>query len=281
MKESGRFNFESCKIPIPTKIRYDRIRDALDDTVSTKEQRVLSLLKYGMPIDCKPGFGVSRKQKNHFSALSFKDAIIDYLEKNVQCQALLGPFKISPILGLCFSPLMSVPKEGAKRRVIVDFSFPPGQAINDGISKATYLEFEVDFSLPSVQSMVSRINFLGLGCLLYKRDLKGAFRQFPSDPGDYSSTGVSYGDTIYIDTRLAMGLRSAAFCCQSVTEIIAKIAGMNAFTLVYLDDFGGAEQADKADATSNHLGWVLEHCGLEEAPKKAVPPSTKMDWLFV
>ena len=281
MKESGRFNFESCKIPIPTKIRYDRIRDALGDKVSTKEQRVLSLLKYGMPIDCKPGFGVSRKQKNHFSALSFKDAIIDYLEKNVQCQALLGPFKISPILGLCFSPLMSVPKEGAKRRVIVDFSFPPGQAINDGISKATYLEFEVDFSLPSVQSMVSRINFLGLGCLLYKRDLKGAFRQFPSDPGDYSSTGVSYGDTIYIDTRLAMGLRSAAFCCQSVTEIIAKIAGMNAFTLVYLDDFGGAEQADKADAAFNHLGWVLEHCGLEEAPEKAVPPSTKMDWLGV
>ena len=281
VKESGRFNFEGCKIPIPTKIRYDRIREALEDEVSPKEQRVLSLLKYGMPIDCKPGFGVRRKQKNHFSALSYKEAINDYSCKKVQCQALLGPFNISPILDLCYSPLMLVPKEGVKRRVIVDFSFPPGQAINDGISRATYLELEVDFSLPSVQSMISRINFLGPGCLLYKRDMKGAFRQFCSDPGDYSSTGVSWGDTIYIDTRLAMGLRSAAFCCQSVTEIIAKIAGKNAFTLVYLDDFGGAEHADRADAAFKHLGWLLDHCGLEEAPEKAVPPSTKMDWLGV
>ena len=281
VKESGRFNFDGCRIPIPTPIRYDRIREALGDVVSSKEQRVLRLLKYGMPIDCKPGFGVRRKQKNHFSAGSFKEAINDYLGKNVKCQALLGPFDISPIPDLCFSPLMSVPKEGAKRRVIVDFSFPPGQSINDGIPRATYLEFEVDFSLPSVQSMVSRINFLGPGCLLYKRDLKGAFRQFSSDPGDYGSTGVCWDDTIYIDTRLAMGLRSAAFCCQSVTEIIAKIAGKTAFTLVYLDDFGGAEHADRAVAAFNNLGWVLEHCGLEEAHEKAVPPSTKMDWLGV
>ena len=128
VKESGRFNFDGCRIPIPTPIRYDRIREALGDEVSSKEQRVLSLLKYGMPIDCKPGFGVRRKQKNHFSAVSFKEAINDYLYKNVQCQALLGPFNISPIPDLCFSPLMFVPKEGAKLRVIVDFSFPPGQS---------------------------------------------------------------------------------------------------------------------------------------------------------
>ena len=73
---------------------------------------------------------------------------------------------------------MSVPKEEIKRRVVVDFSFPPGKAINEVISKATYLECYVDFSLPSVRSMVSRLNELGIGCLMYKRDLKGAFRQF-------------------------------------------------------------------------------------------------------
>ena len=63
-----------------------------------------------------------------------------------------------------------------KRRIIVDFSFPAGRSINEGIPKATYLDHKVEFSLPSVQSMVSRINFLGKGCLLYKRDLKHAFR---------------------------------------------------------------------------------------------------------
>ena len=74
---------------------------------------------------------------------------------------------------------MTVPKEGTDRRVIVDFSFPPGKAINDGIPKSTYLDFEAKFCLPSVSSMVDRVNDLGVGCLLYKKDLKSAFRQFP------------------------------------------------------------------------------------------------------
>ena len=78
-----------------------------------------------------------------------------------------------------------------------------------------------------------------------------------------------------------MGLRSASYCCQSVTELVAKIIGREAHVLVYLDDFGGAELAGKALASFNYLGQVLKHCGLEEAPDKAVAPSTKMDWLGV
>ena len=268
VRESGKFNFESCRIPIPTIIRYDRIEEALDGEISPRVRRVLDLLKYGMPIDCDPRFGVCKRQKNHFSAVSHREAVGEYLADSMKSQAILGPFKASPIKDLCFSPIMTVP-------------FPPGKAVNDGISRSTYLEFEVKFSLPSVQSMVDRINHLGPGCLLYKRDLKGAFRQFCTDPGDYGFSGLWWDGNIYIDTRLAMGLRSAAYCCQSVTELIAKIAGRQAHVLVYLDDFGGAEKADKAVAAFNHLGSVLEYCGLLEAPEKAVPPSTKMDWLGI
>ena len=108
---------------------------------------------------------------------------------------------------------MTVPKEECKRRVVVDFSFPPGRSINDGIPKVTYLDVAIKFSLPTVQSMVSRLNTLGYGCLMYKRDLKGAFRQFNIDPGDYQYSGLSWNKDMYIDTKLAMGLRSAAFCC--------------------------------------------------------------------
>ena len=281
VKASGRFNFEGCKIQIPTQIRYDRIREALGAEVSPKELRVLSLLEYGMPMNCNPAYGIKKEQKNHFSALAYKEEIGDYLRKNIQCQAILGPFKVAPISKLCFSPLMSVPKEVGKRRVIVDFSFPHGKAINDGISKTTYLEFDIEFSLPSVQAMVSRLNVLGPGCLLYKRDLKAAFRQFSLDPGDYRFAGLSWEGEVYLDTRLAMGLRSSSYCCQSATEIIAKIASKNAHVLVYLDDFGGAELADKAHDSFNHLGQVLKFCGLEEAPEKAVSPTTEMDWLGI
>ena len=78
VKESGKFNFEGCKIPIPTAIRYDRLETALGPNISPKDRRVLSLLKYGMPIGCKAGFGVNEPQKNHFSAISFKTDIKNY-----------------------------------------------------------------------------------------------------------------------------------------------------------------------------------------------------------
>ena len=246
-----------------------------------KEERILSLLEFGMPIDCESSYGIRRPQKNHFSAVSFKEEVSEYFRKGVDSNALLGPFKNAPIKDLCFSPLMTVPKEVTKRRVIVDFSFPPGKSINDGIPKDTYLEFEVDFSLPSVNSMVDRLNELGIGCLLYKRDLKGAFRQFSSDPGDFKFNGLFWDGVIYIDTRLAMGLRSAAYCCQSVTGMVARIAGERIFILVYLDDFGGAEKADKAHNSFEYIGWLLNHFGLEEAPEKAVAPTTRMDWLGI
>ena len=176
---------------------------------------------------------------------------------------------------------MTVPKEDTKRRVIVDFSFPPGLAINDGIPKVTYLDHFIEFNLPSVLSMTNRLNVLGKGCLMYKRDLKGAFRQFSSDPGDYSLTGLTWNGKIYLDTRLAMGLRSSAYCCQSITEIVAKIAGKEAHVLVYLDDFGGAELPGKASESFDYLGRLLRFYGLEEASEKAVAPTSKMDWLGI
>ena len=64
VKESGKHNFEGCRIPIPTTIRYDRIEEALEGVVSPKEKRVLDFFKYGMPLYCKPNFGVYKKQNN-------------------------------------------------------------------------------------------------------------------------------------------------------------------------------------------------------------------------
>ena len=278
---SGRFNYEGCMIPIPTSIRYDRLEEALGNSITPKESKFIKLLKFGMPIGCKPGFGVSKIKKNHYSAVCHSEAIGEYLAKSVMSQAMLGPFDIPPISGLKFSPMMTVPKDGNKRRVIMDFSFPEGSSINDGISVATYLGENISFDLPSVQSMVSRVNELGKGCLLFKRDLKGAFRQFGLDPSEYCCTGLVWCDKIFIDTRLAMGLRSSAYCCQAITEMVAKVVSKSAHILVYLDDFGGAEPVEKAATSFDLLGNMLQHFGLEEAAEKAIAPTTSMDWLGV
>ena len=41
--------------------------------------------------------------------------------------------------------------------------------------------------------------------------------------------------------------------------------------MVYQDDLGGAKHVDRAVAAFDHFGWVLEHCGLDEAPDKLFP----------
>ena len=87
-------------------IRHARIREALGEDISQKEERTLSLLEFGMPIGCKDNFGVQKKQKNHQSAVSFKEEIDEFFNKNVKMQAI----EISPIEGLRFSPIMSVPR---------------------------------------------------------------------------------------------------------------------------------------------------------------------------
>ena len=76
---SGKRNYEGCQIPVPTSIRYDRIESALGDRATPKEKRTLSLLKYGMPLDCNAEYGVRRCQKNHFSAVSFDKEVEEYL----------------------------------------------------------------------------------------------------------------------------------------------------------------------------------------------------------
>ena len=91
VRSSGKCNFEGCKIPIPTSIRYDRMREALGNHASPHEQKVLSLLEYGMPIDCKAGYGSKKQQKNHHSAVNFKDDIEQYL-----VPGHLGSFPTSP-----------------------------------------------------------------------------------------------------------------------------------------------------------------------------------------
>ena len=40
VKLSGKHNFEGCRIPIPTAIRYDRLKLSLGDGATPKEQRV-------------------------------------------------------------------------------------------------------------------------------------------------------------------------------------------------------------------------------------------------
>jgi hypothetical protein len=51
--------------------------------------------------------------------------------------------------------------------------------------------------------------------------------------------------------------------------------------LNYLDDFADVESPSRAKKAFDELKHLLDSCGLEESSHKAVPPSTRMEFLGI
>ncbi len=79
-----------------------------------------------------------------------------------------------------------------------------------------------------------------------------------------------------------MGLRSAAYICQQLTNAVVFEYCQDGWSAInYLDDFGGAEGWEKAEETFQALIDVIKACRLEEYVPKAWAPSTCMVLLGV
>ena len=97
--------------------------------------------------------------------------------------AILGPFDYHPIQ--CHvAPFLIREKPNSSNRVTFDLSFPAGKSVNDGVSKDKYLNTYFKLNYPSVDTVVNSLKALGTEALLYKIDIRGAFRHIRIDPRD-------------------------------------------------------------------------------------------------
>ena len=77
-----------------------------------------------------------------------------------------------------------------------------------------------------------------------------------------------------------MGLRSAAYVAQRITNAVVHIhKSMQYWSINYLDDFGSAEPEEKAWNSFYTMRTIMESIGVDEAKDKAVPPTTRMEFL--
>ena len=135
---------------------------------------------------------------------------------------------------------------------------------------------------PRVDDLVALVKEHGRGYLLYKRDLKRAYRQIPVDSSDVPILGYGFEGNFYFDKFLSMGLQSAAYICQRVTNAIRLMCFMMKIAILnYLDDFKGASDPARAHKSFIELGQLLESCGIEESKPKDCPPSTRMTFIGV
>ena len=286
VKLGGTYNYAGARIPLlHSKININKFRDLLKDY---DDMEILQYLEFGFPLGLSQDFQLSSCLQNHSSAYEFYPFIDKFLAKEIKLAGITGPMKTPPFSSTKVSPIMTAVKKPGGRRTVFDASFGDF-SINGNTPEKEYLGGDYQFTFPTVLDLASIIVKLGRGCLLWKRDLSRWFLQLPVDPGDFDKLGFIWRGFWFLFVSFVWGCRHAGYNAQRVSSAILhilKCMSLNKFqeayhTLVYIDDFAGAECGDRAWEAFNDLGTLLADLGIKQSEEKAAPPSTKMLFLGI
>ena len=248
------------------------------------DHQLIYFIKYGFPLDIlrTGNFKAQTVIKNHTSALQYRPHVQEFLDTEVQLGAILGPFS-GPVQGLHCSPMMSRPKPGSEdRRIIVDLSWPSGGSLNDHVQDNMYMGTPFVLKFPVVDDILDRIKLLQGDCLLYKVDLKRAFRQLKIDPRDTIFTGLNFKDKFYIDLSVPFGYKHGSAICQRLTDGIRYIMHSHGYYIFnYIDDLIGCDKPGVASDGFKFLNQLLLDLGLPISIGKSCPPSTSVTCLGI
>ena len=273
-----------ARIPVHSRWDLDKLEQLLLE-YDYGDKDIVEWLRYGWPVGRLPSLDEPKhSHMNHKGAQEFPEQLKKYIAKEQKYSAVMGLYKKIPFeRGVGISPLSTRPKKGTEeRRVILDLSFPIGGSVNDGVPKDTYMGFSARLTFPKTDEFAARIFQLGPGCCMFKIDLSRYFRQIPMDPGDYALIGYIINGEIYFDKVLPMGLRSAPYIAQRITNAIAFIhRQMKMFLLNYVDDFVGAEVKSRLWEAYNALSTLLQQLNVETSKEKMVPPTTRLEFLGI
>ena len=249
------------------------------------DMEIVEWLRFGWPSGRLPNMEEPTiNSSNHKGATDHTEALTRYIQKEQAHGAVMGPFDRIPFKSkVGISPLSTRPKwDSEERRIILDLSFPAGKSVNDGMIKDNYMGLHAKLTFPKVDDFAFRIFSLGENCMMFKVDLSRYFRQLPLDPGDYSLIGYIIEGKIYFDKVLPMGMRTAPYIAQRVTNAIAYIhREMKYFLLNYVDDFVVAEVRQKIWEAYNALTSLLDRLRVDISKEKLVPPTTRLEFLGI
>ena len=272
-------NFLTSQIQVPSQLNPDVWQNLLK---GYWDEQLPFLIRYGFPLDLNRNSKLGTSAKNHLSALAFPQDLKAYLQEEIQFGAICGPFREPPLDNLHISPFMTREKPGAPhRRVIIDLSFPSGEAVNSNISKESYLGTDFILTLPSIDTITNKVRKFGKGSLLYKIDISRAFRHVKIDPRDYFLLGLRHQD-YYLDTCLPFGFRHGSGIFQRLSDAIRFIMKSQGYDVInYIDDVIGFGTISTAKPSFEALKSLLHKLGLDISFKKLVTPTTKVTCLGV
>ena len=275
-------NFEGLQLPVPTPWDLDLLADYLADY---KDQQLVSLIKFGWPVELKHMPGNIPVPANQSGAKANPVKVNDYVQKELAQMSIVGPFVSNPFCtNALISPIDAIPKKDSNDlRIILNLSHPDGgNSINNAVDKSEYLGSPTDLHYPSVDDLVALILEVGTGCALFKTDLKKYYRQIFYDPGCVHLVGFRVEDLFYWDISLSMGLRIACYIAQRISSALMYIYLKKGYSgLNYLDDLASAAACSRAWAAYESLYKMLEELCIWESTHKRCPPDVVMSFLGV
>lgn len=238
VKRSGTYNVFAVRKEVKSGLNYQNL-EAMK-TGHMDDDWLVDLVRFGFPLQYRgEGFrGRPGEHSNHSSATSFQSAVDQFIDKEIKNDTIIGPFAERPFEWLYAAPLMTRPKTNPEnRRIIVDYTYPPGQGVNASINKGEVFGVHLEHTLPTVGRVVWCIQDQNSEVMLATVDLERAYRNFRTDLLDWPLTCIQNHGRYYIDTGVPFGSRTSSLYIQRVAEFIHRsLIAKGIYMLTYLDD---------------------------------------------
>ena len=175
-------------------------------------------------------------------------------------------------------PLMSCPKDEDCSRVIMDLSFPQGNALNDHVTKEHFDSTRFALKLPSIDGIVNDIISTGEDPVMFKVDVARAFRTLTVDA---LKLGIKWNNKFYLDKSVAFGWISGTASFQLLSDSIGYFMRNHCKLHCYIDDYVAVLPKYKADEAFDRLCLLLQELGLPLNDEKLTPPTKFLTYLGI
>lgn len=280
IKDSNLPNFIGARMTVASDLNLGKWEEKLQHY---HDRQICDFLRFGWPVGYEADSLPSSVQENHQSGKQHLPQVRKFIQKELGLGALVGPFTAPPFHPWTrVSPILTRPKKDSDtRRIIIDLSFPAGQAVNNGIDITSIFGQDSTYVLPSINDLTSKIVQYGQGCWMWKADLSRAYRQLRVDPLDCPLLGLKVDGRYYIDRCPSFGCRSSSAACQRTSNALTYILAQTGCAIyAYLDDYAScAPSKDIANDQYNKFINTTQELGLKLAEDKCQAPTNSMEWL--
>ena len=280
IKGTGKPNYKAARIPVKSDLNLEAWEDCLRDY---PDKRLFQYLKFGFPLSMKEPNELSNTQVvNHYSALQYPEQVLQYLNKEREWGAILGPFDHPPTDHFHCSPLLSRPKDGSDRRIILNLSYPQGRSVNGQVDRDLFDGSKFALKLPTIDNIVSAIKEVGQEAVIAKIDVARAFRNLRVDPADALKFGIKWDNKYFLDRGIAFGWVHGTSAFQMVSDAVTYIMAKRQHrVLAYIDDYIIISSPDTATKAFDELSQLLRDLGLPINQKKVSSPGRALTCLGI